>query len=174
MPLNNHPSAKPTYDFYDTVNAGRTAVANGVLLSSCRTRRCGVPGGSTTVPLALARTGRELLVQNSVGAFDLTSRVGSDGIRYYRSRAVRSARRRNRPTSAIMDQQQDITAFQSQFNGRFPFTSNGVLVGVPSAGFRGADADDDHLQGAGSGCGRSITRTSTVVGATTSPRRTTT
>ena len=29
MPLNNHPSAKPTYDFYDTVNAGRTAIANG-------------------------------------------------------------------------------------------------------------------------------------------------
>ena len=29
MPLNNHPSAKPTYDFYDTVTAGRTAIANG-------------------------------------------------------------------------------------------------------------------------------------------------
>ena len=30
-----------------------------------------------------------------------------------------------------MDQQQDITDFQSQFNGPFPFTSDGVLVGIP-------------------------------------------
>ena len=32
MPLNNHPSAKPTYDFYDTVNIGKTAIANGELV----------------------------------------------------------------------------------------------------------------------------------------------
>ena len=31
MPLNNHPSAKPTYDFYDTVRLGKTAIANGEL-----------------------------------------------------------------------------------------------------------------------------------------------
>src|SRR3954453_10952636 len=31
MPLNNHPSAKPTYDFYDTTNVGRTAIAGGEL-----------------------------------------------------------------------------------------------------------------------------------------------
>ena len=35
MPLNDHPSAKPTYDFYDTVTAGKTAIANG---SSSRSR----------------------------------------------------------------------------------------------------------------------------------------
>ena len=34
-----------------------------------------------------------------------------------------------------MDQQQDITAFQSRFNGPFPFSSDGVLVGRPAAGF---------------------------------------
>ena len=33
MPLNDFPAAKPTYDFSDTVNAGRTVLANGVLLS---------------------------------------------------------------------------------------------------------------------------------------------
>jgi len=27
MPLNDHPSAKPTYDFDDTVNAGKTVLA---------------------------------------------------------------------------------------------------------------------------------------------------
>ena len=34
-----------------------------------------------------------------------------------------------------MAQQQDITAFQSQFNGPFPFSSDGVLIGTPDAGF---------------------------------------
>ena len=33
MPLNDHPSAKPTYDFYDTVSAGKTVIANGILMS---------------------------------------------------------------------------------------------------------------------------------------------
>ena len=39
MPLNDHPTAKPTYDFYDTVNTGKTAIANGELLSTRRTTR---------------------------------------------------------------------------------------------------------------------------------------
>ena len=34
-----------------------------------------------------------------------------------------------------MDQQEDITAFQSQFNGPFPFRSDGVLIGLPDASF---------------------------------------
>src|SRR6266567_1102841 len=33
MPLNDYPSAKPTYDFSDTVAAGKTALANGRLVS---------------------------------------------------------------------------------------------------------------------------------------------
>src|SRR6185437_10859560 len=33
MPLNDYPAAKPTYDFYDTVNAGKTTLANGDLVS---------------------------------------------------------------------------------------------------------------------------------------------
>src|SRR5262245_36960963 len=33
MPLNNHPSSKPTYDFYDTVPLGKTAIGNGELVS---------------------------------------------------------------------------------------------------------------------------------------------
>jgi len=34
-----------------------------------------------------------------------------------------------------MDQQQDITDFQSQFNGPFPFDTDGVVVGTPNASF---------------------------------------
>ena len=52
-----------------------------------------------------------------------------------RRRRVRSARRRKQANRAIMDQQPDITAFQSRFNGPYPFASAGVVVGRPDAGF---------------------------------------
>ena len=50
MPLNNHPSAKPTYDFYDTVPLGKTAIANGELVSTAPTTRPTrrIAGGTTT------------------------------------------------------------------------------------------------------------------------------
>ena len=34
-----------------------------------------------------------------------------------------------------MDMQEDIVNFQSMFNGPFPFTTDGVVIGVPSASF---------------------------------------
>ena len=34
-----------------------------------------------------------------------------------------------------MNMQQDITEFESQFSGPYPFTSDGVIVGTPSASF---------------------------------------
>ena len=49
MPLNDHPSAKPTYDFYDTVPHGKTAIANGELVSQlANLPDANFPGGSTT------------------------------------------------------------------------------------------------------------------------------
>ena len=61
MPLNNHPSAKPTYDFYDTVTAGRTAVANGMLLSTVHNAPDALfPQRIDHLSLALAGTDREL------------------------------------------------------------------------------------------------------------------
>src|SRR5215472_10053991 len=35
----------------------------------------------------------------------------------------------------IMDMQESVLTFQSGFNGPFPFTTDGVIVGVPNAGF---------------------------------------
>jgi hypothetical protein len=137
MPLNNHPSAKPTYDFYDTVNAGRTAIANGQLLSTTSNAPdASFPGGSTTFHWTTGE-GRvaSYLVENSVGGYDLTSRVGSDGIRYYQAQASALSDARKAQNKVVMDQQQDITDFQAQFNGPFPFSSDGVLVGIPNAGF---------------------------------------
>jgi aminopeptidase N len=39
MPLNDYPTAKPSYDFSDTVTAGRTVIANGELVSVQPPRR---------------------------------------------------------------------------------------------------------------------------------------
>ncbi len=135
-PLNNHPSAKPTYDFYDTVNIGRTAIANGRLLST-RTNRLdrNFPGGSMSFHWRSGAPVASYLVENSVGAFDLTSHVGSDGIRYYEGQGSSLGAGQKADNLVVMAQQQDITDFQSQFNGRFPFATDGVLVGVPSASF---------------------------------------
>ncbi len=137
MPLNNHPSAKPTYDFFDTVNAGRTAIANGQLLSTTQhAPDTAFPGGSTTFHWSTGdATVASYLVENSVGGYDLTSRLGSDGIRYFEAQASSLSPARKQANLAIMDQQQDITDFQSRFNGPFPFTSDGVLVGIPPASF---------------------------------------
>jgi hypothetical protein len=136
MPLNNHPSAKPTYDFYDTVNAGRTAIANGQLLSTTSNAPdTNFPGGSTTFHWSSGAPVASYLVEDSVGEYTLSSRVGSDGIRYYEGQAGAISSSQQAANKAVMDQQQDITDFQSQFNGPFPFASDGVLVGIPPASF---------------------------------------
>jgi hypothetical protein len=84
MPLNDYPTAKPTYDFYDTVNAGKTAVANGVLESVTRhAPGARFPGGSATWHWHSRAPIASYLVEDSVGNYTLASRTGSDGIRYY-------------------------------------------------------------------------------------------
>ncbi len=65
MPLNNHPSAKPTVDVYDTVNAGKTAISAGELVSTnpqANPPDANFPGGSVTWHLALAGADRQLPV----------------------------------------------------------------------------------------------------------------
>jgi hypothetical protein len=135
MPLNNYPTAKPAYDFSDTVTAGKTVIANGELVS---VRHNGAskefPGGSVTWNWHAGMPIASYLVENSVGNFSLTSRV-VDGIRYYQAQdtAIKPAQRQK--NQAIMDLQPDITAFQSQFNGAFPFRSDGIVIGTPDASF---------------------------------------
>ncbi len=133
------------------------------------------PGGSTTWHWHSARPGRQL--------------PGREQRRQLRPDLARRERRhpattRRRPARidaaqkqanlAIMDQQQDITDFQSQFNGPFPFTSDGVLVGIPDAGFEEEMQTMITFRAAGSTWTPSTTRTCTSGGATTSPRPTTT
>ena len=136
MPLNNHPSAKPTYDFHDTVNRSRTAIANGRLLSvHTHPHDSRFPHGSRTFHWRSGAPVASYLVESSVGHFDLRSRRGSDGVRYYEAQGSSLSPARKQANLKVMGRQQDITDFQSRFNGPFPFRTDGVLVGVPSASF---------------------------------------
>jgi aminopeptidase N len=93
------------------------------------------PHGSRTFHWRSGAPVASYLVGSSVGHFDLRSRRGSDGIRYYEAQPTSLPADRRRMNRKVMDQQQDITDFQSRFNGPFPFRTNGVLVGRPSASF---------------------------------------
>ena len=136
MPLNDHPSAKPTYDFYDTVNAGKTVLANGVLVAKRRHRPdARFPGGSVTWHWHSPAPVASYLVEDSVGSYDLTQRTARNGIKFYEAQASSLSAARKKKNLAIMNQQEDITRFQSMFNGPYPFTSDGVVVGLPSASF---------------------------------------
>ena len=136
MPLNDYPTAKPGYDFYDTVTAGKTALANGQLKSVTRHGPSSqFPAGSVTYHWSSGAPVASYLVEDSVGNYSLTSRRASDGLLYYEAQDTSISAKQQAANQAIMDRQQDITDFESQFNGPFPFTSDGVVVGTPPASF---------------------------------------
>jgi len=140
MPLNNHPTAKPTYDFYDTVNLGKQAIANGELVSSeDNPNDTTIPGGTSTWHWHNPEHVANYLITNSIGSYDLSQRLSSTGAQagvvYYEAQASSITATKKATNKAIMDTQQDITDFQSQFNGKFPFSTNGVIIGIPSASF---------------------------------------
>ena len=79
MPLNNHPTAKPTYDFSTTTNwdsatgTGRTAISNGRLVGftdNAPTRRELPRGGSRTWHWKSPEPIANYLVENSVGNYE--------------------------------------------------------------------------------------------------------
>ena len=136
MPLNDYPTAKPTYDFYDTVNAGKTTIANGDLVSVTQhAPDANFPAGSATYHWHSAATIASYLVEDSVGNYTFSTRLGSDGITYKEAQDTAISPAQQASNKAVMDQQQDITDFQSQFNGPFPFDTNGVAAGTPPASF---------------------------------------
>ena len=136
MPLNDYPAAKPGYDFYDTINAGKTALANGELKSVIRHGPDSqFPAGSVTDHWASGAPVASYLVEDSVGDYSLTSRKASDGLTYYQAQDKSISATQQAANQAIMNQQQDITDFESQFSGPFPFASDGVAVGTPPASF---------------------------------------
>jgi aminopeptidase N len=136
MPLNDHPSAKPTYDFYDTVTLGKTAIGNGELVSQYNNPPSSeFPAGSTTWHWHSPERIASYLVENSIGSFDLTERLASSGIQYYEAQDSAIPGAQAAANKAIMDMQEDVVNFQSMFNGPFPFTTDGIVIGVPDASF---------------------------------------
>ncbi len=136
MPLNDFPSAKPTYDFYDTVATGKTVLCNGVLES--RTPHppgAEFPHGSVTWHWHSAAPIASYLVEDSIGGYTLTERTADNGVRYYEAQAASLSAAAKKRNLAVMNKQEDITNFESLFNGAYPFTSDGVVVGRPSASF---------------------------------------
>ena len=135
MPLNDYPSAKPTYDVNDTVNAGKTVLANGILLGKqTHPPDAEFPHGSVTWHWDSTAPVASYLVEDSVGSFDLSQRTVG-GIRFYQAQASSLSAARKARNRAIMNMQPDITRFESMFSGPFPFRSDGVVVGRPSASF---------------------------------------
>lgn len=136
MPLNDYPSAKPTYDFFDTVALGKTAIANGELVAqTTNLPDPSFPGGSTTWHWHSPEGVASYLVENSIGNFDLTSRLASSGIQYYEAQDSAIPRNKAAANKLIEDMQEDIVNFQTMFNGPFPFTTDGVVIGVPTTSF---------------------------------------
>ena len=74
------------------------------------------------------------LVEDSVGSFDLSERTAG-GIRFYQAQASSLSAARKAKNRKIMDMQPGITQFESMFSGPFPFKSDGVAIGRPSASF---------------------------------------
>ncbi len=135
MPLNDYPSAKPTYAFVDTVNAGRTVIANGLLESVRRhppSRE--FPAGSVTWRWRSAAPVASYLVEDSVGKYRLSRHVAG-GITFYRAQDLAIGAPQRRQNLAIMRMQADITRFESRFTGPYPFRSDGVVIGTPSTSF---------------------------------------
>jgi hypothetical protein len=135
MPLNDYPTAKPTYDFSDTVTAGRMAIANGMLVSVRHHPPSGeFPGGSTTWNWHSSAPIASYLVEDSVGSYHLTShRV--DGRTFYEAQDASISAGQQKANLAIMRMQAEITEFESRFTGPFPFSSDGVIIGTPNASF---------------------------------------
>src|SRR5579859_5226839 len=136
MPLNDYPAAKPTYDFVDTVTAGRVVLANGVLVSVRHhppSRE--FPGGSVTWHWRSIAPVASYLVEDSVGKYILTERTASNGIKFYHAQDRAISPKKRKRNLAIMNKQRNITAFESRFNGPYPFTSDGIVIGTPNASF---------------------------------------
>ena len=100
------------------------------------------------VQLALGRADRAPTWSRTASATSTSPsawRTAGDVIYYeYQSAGIAAARKAT--NKAIMDMQEDITHFQEQFNGPFPFNANGIVIAPPERVLRGGDADEDHLR----------------------------
>src|SRR5262249_21302530 len=93
------------------------------------------PNGSWTWHWHSPETIANYLVENSIGSYDITAKRGANGIGVYPIPASSIAASRKALNKIAIDMQEDITNFQTTFNGPYPFTTGGVVVGIPPASF---------------------------------------
>jgi Peptidase family M1 domain/Peptidase M1 N-terminal domain len=131
MPLNDYPSAKPTYDFSITTERGKTAIANGQRVSvTDGPPDAAFPQGSTTTrwhaPMPIA----SYLALTIVG--DYTVKVHTvAGTRYYQFQDRHIPARLRAKNAAVIASQPGVTRFQARFTGPYPFASDGIVAGSP-------------------------------------------
>ena len=151
MPLNNHPSVKPTYDFHDQIPApdpaapdgdpaktGRVVIANGELNGfTDNAPDANFPAGSRTYNWHSPEGIASYLVENTVGYYDPIAAINdAAGTVYYQYQAHNVPAANVANNLAIFHKQQDISDFQAAINGvPFPFTTDGAVVGLPGASF---------------------------------------
>jgi hypothetical protein len=151
MPMNNFPTAKPTYDIYDTTNIGKVAIGPGELAgytAPVGTTYQPVPAPPSNPPDANFPLGSvtwhwhsperiaNYLVENSIGAYDLSARTSPDsGVQYWEAQASTITAAKKATNKTAMDNQEDIVNFQQNYNGPWPMTTDGIVVGTPSASF---------------------------------------
>ena len=142
MPINNHPTVKPTYDFATTTNwdaatgTGRTAISNGRPVGfTDHAADANFPGGSRTWQWKSSEPIANYLVENSVGNYDKDEYLSPSGVLFSHFQASGIAAANKVSNLATMNMQEDIMNFQTQFNGPFPFNADGVIIGLPSVSF---------------------------------------
>jgi hypothetical protein len=142
MPLNNHPSAKPTYtidvttSFDPGASANRVAIAAGRLVSTTiNAPDANFPTGSRTFSWRSTAPIANYLVSVAIGAYDVSDRLSQSGILYSQSQASNITPARKALNKIALDQQESILQFLSSFAGPFPFDSMGVIVTAVTTSF---------------------------------------
>lgn len=116
-PVNDHPTDKATYDFEITVPEGKTAVANGILVSQTTTN------AMTTFVWHAPDEMASYLSTASVGDYDLTQTAAG-------KLPIINAIDRDLPASAgdgLARTAELIQFFEGEF-GRYPFNSFGAII----------------------------------------------
>lgn len=132
MPLNDYPTAKPTYDFSITTERGKAAIANGQRVSvTDNLPDAEFPQGSTTTVWHASMPVASYLALTIVG--DYTAKVHTvDGVRYDEFQDRHTPARIRAKNAKVMAMQPAITRFEKRFTGPFPFASDGIVAGSPS------------------------------------------
>jgi Peptidase family M1 domain len=130
MPLNDFPSAKPTYEFHETVPAGIVAIANGMLLGTvAHAPGGGFAGGSVTWNWQDTSPINSYLVQSSIGHYSLFARTTPAGETFYEAQDEAIPASQQAANRRLIEQQPEITEYESNWAGPFPFATDGVIVG---------------------------------------------